>query len=619
MPMHAVCLSLLLSAAPVMPQLDDLELRDYRGAVRKLSDWHDQRLVVFVFLGVDCPLVKLYAPRLNDLSREFESRGVVIVGVNANHHDTLADAARYAKQHEIRFPLLKDAGGLLPDRLVATRTPEAVVLDEERRIRYQGRIDDQYTVTTHRPRPTRRDLAEAIEDLLARREVRVPRTEATGCFIDRQQSPASTGRITWTKHIEPILQKHCQACHRPGQIGPFSLLTYQDALGWADTIVEVTREGRMPPWHASPEHGRFANDPRLSDADRQRLAGWLEAGCPDGRSEDRPPPVRFSDDWNIGEPDLVVKMPQPFAVPAEGVVEYQNIEVDPGFTEDRWIRAAEIRPGNRAVVHHCNVFLKPPGAPDIATQGKLGSVCLAAMAPGTPPLLLPDGMAKLVPAGWKIVFVMHYTPIGTPQTDQTSLGLIFADPKQVRKEVATMLLYDPDLRIPPGANAHRVEKTWQAPADVLLLAFFPHMHLRGRSFRYEAELPDGTRQILLDVPRWDFNWQNRYVLAEPLRLPQGTVIRCTAVYDNSADNPANPDPGVEVKAGPQSWDEMFNGYFEWAMADQDLTRPPSPREVALRALGWLTRPLVMAPLLLAVGLLWLRQRRQASLQRSGGA
>src|SRR5262249_38924440 len=288
----------------------------------------------------------------------------------------------------------------------------------------------------------------------------------------------ATGAVTYTRHIAPVLQKHCQVCHRPGQVAPFALTTYGQARGWAETIREVVREGRMPPWHASPEHGRFANDPRPRERDKGLIHEWVEAGCPEGDPADLPPAPTFAEGWNIPEPDLVVSMPQPFTVPAEGVVEYQIIEVDPGFREDRWIRAAEIRPGNRKVVHHCIVFLKPPHGDQPAAQGELGSFCLAATTPGTPPLVLPDGMAKLVPAGSRFVFVLHYAPIGSVQTDQTSIGLVFADARQVKREVATKLLLDDNLCIPPHEANHRVEHGHRFTADVLLLAMLPHMHLR---------------------------------------------------------------------------------------------------------------------------------------------
>jgi hypothetical protein len=195
------------------------------------------------------------------------------------------------------------------------------------------------------------------------------------------------------------------------------------------------------------------------------------------------------------------------------------------------------------------------------------------MAAGTPPLVYPKGMAKRIPAGWRVLFVMHYSAVGSEQTDQTSLGLKFADPRTVQQEVATKLMYDPSLEIPPHQANHQVSQTWQMKQDVMLLQLFPHMHLRGKSFRYEVHYPDGSEEVLLDVPRYDFNWQHSYVLAEPTRLPAGSRLTCTAVYDNSASNPANPDPSATVRAGEQTWDEMFNGYFDVVLADQDMTRP----------------------------------------------
>jgi hypothetical protein len=301
----------------------------------------------------------------------------------------------------------------------------------------------------------------------------------------------------------------------------------------------------------------------------------------------------------------VVAIPKAFQVPAGGTVDYQHFEVDPGFREERWIAAAEIQPGNRAVVHHCTVFLKPPGSSDLEyTPGAVGSFCLAATAPGTDPMVLPPGMAKRIPAGWRLEFVIHYVSTGTAQTDQTQLGLTFAPARSVRHEVVTRLLYDPDLCIPPHAADHRVEQSWQTPADMLLLAMFPHMHLRGKSFRYEASYPDGTRETLLFVPRYDFNWQHRYVLAKPKRIPAGTMLRCIAHYDNSAANPANPDPSATVHTGKQSTDEMFNGYFDLALVDQGPGRSASTSLMALaRSLpsrvSWLCASLVI---LVACGL-----------------
>jgi peroxiredoxin len=606
-----------IPAAPVGTAIEDFTLHDHRGAEWRLGD-RRERLVVLAFVGADCPLAKLYAPRLAELARAYGPRGVAFAGVNSNAQDGVTDVARYARTHELPLPVLKDVGNALADRLGAARTPEVFVLDEYRVVRYRGRVDDQYGVGVQRPAATRRDLAEALDELLAGRPVSVPATEPAGCWIGRASKPGGRGEVTYTRDVAPVLQRHCQSCHRPGQVAPFSLTSYQDAAGWGEMIREVVSQGRMPPWHADPRYGQFRNDRSLSAAEKEQILAWVDGGCPEGDPADLPPAPTFSDEWQIGTPDVVLEMAEPFRVPAEGTIEYQLFEVDPGFRAPTWVRAAEVRPGNRAVVHHVTVFLKPPGAPDVMAQGRLGSYCLAAYAVGTPPTAYPDGMAKLVPPGWHVVFVIHYQAVGSPQTDRTRLGLILADPRHVRREVATHLLYDPDLCIPPHAADHVVTKSWCAEADVLLVALFPHMHLRGRSFRYEAVYPDGREEILLDVPRYDFGWQDRYELAEPKRLPAGTVVRCTAHYDNSAGNPANPDPSATVRTGTQSWEEMFNGYIDFALADQDMTRADGGVAGAVRrAARW---GLLVLTVSAAVGFVALRRfaRRAAGSVASCG-
>lgn len=555
------------------PTLDagDIELRDARGAIRRLGEWSNHRALVIVVLGVECPLSNLYAPTLAALAREVEPLGARFLGVDANQHDTLDEIESFARRHRLAFPVVKDVGHRLADRLGAARITEAFVLDGQRAVRYRGRIDDRYGIGVRRSAPTRRDLAEAIIEVAAGRTVTTPFTEAAGCLIGRGLVSAASGETTFHRDVAPIFRARCQRCHRAGQMAPFALTTYDDAVAWAATIAEVVEQRRMPPWHADPRYGRFANDGSLSRAERETILRWVECGTPAGEPTDSPPAVEASDDeWQIGRPDLCVSMPRPFQVPPEGVIEYQTFDLDPGFSQDRWIQAVEIRPGNRSVVHHATVYLKPPGGDEPVEQGTLGSFCLAATAPGTPPLVLPDGMAKRVPAGWHFLLLVHYVTLGTPQTDRTTIGLKFSDPRWVRKEVATRLLLDDKLHIPPGAADYRVERAVRCSEDLLLLSMFPHMHLRGKTFRYEASYPDGRNEILLSVPRYDFDWQNRYDLAQPQRLPAGTVIRCIAEYDNSAANPRNPDPSATVLAGPLSTDEMFNGYFDVALADQDL-------------------------------------------------
>jgi peroxiredoxin len=574
-----LALLVALSAFQAALPFPDFEIGDGSGS--RLSAYADHRATVLVFLAVDCPLANLYAPRLGDLARRFEK--VQFLCFDPMPQDGTPSLARFTREHRLPFPLIKDPDGRIAEICRATRSPQVVVLDADRRVRYRGRIDDQYEPGKNRGQPTRSDLEEAIREVLAGRPVAVAETPAFGCVFPRRKTASAKPTITFHRDILPILQAHCQACHRPGEIAPFSLLTFTDARRWAAMIAEVTDNGRMPPWHANPMHGHFRNERKLTAAEKEALSEWADQGCPEGNPAEEPPAIVWPEGWAIGKPDLILRMPTAFHVPAEGVIEYQHVILDPAATTDLWVKAVEVRPGNRRVVHHCNVYLHPPWADDAQqeyeTVGTLGSHSLTAFTPATGPLQFPPGMAKRIPAGWKLHLVLHYAPIGTPAEDQTEIGLVLANADEVRKEVATKLILDEDLRIPPGAAAHRVEHAWQAESDCLLLSLFPHMHLRGKSFRYVAEYPDGSSEILLDVPAYDFNWQHRYELAEPKLLPAGTIVRAIAVYDNSADNPNNPDPSAEVRTGPQSWDEMFNGYFEIALADQDLQsgqRQPRP-------------------------------------------
>ncbi len=586
---------LVLSSLPV-----DFVLPDREGKVRRLDEWRDRQLVVVVFLSADCPVANRYAGRLVELAQRYQTRGVGFVGMDGGRHDDARAVARFERENRLSFPVLLDRALEAADRFGARRVPEVFVLDESRMVRYRGRIDDQDAPSAHRPQPRRHDLVDALEDLLAGRPVRVAITEPGGCPIDRARSTSET--FTYYRDVRPILQQKCVVCHQQGGIAPFALTSHGAASRWAGAMSEVVRDRIMPPWSADPRYGKFANDPTLTDREREVLMAWSAGGAPAGDPGSAPPnlPALAALDRHLGPPDLVVALPEPVRVPAAGVIPYQHIEVDPGFTEDRWIQAAEVIPGNRRVVHHVNVYLKPPNHSKAATQGELQSLCLIAYAMGTPPLRLPEGMAKKVPKGWRFLFVIHYTPIGTEQTDQTKLAMRFADPKRVRQEVATNILLDEKFVIPPHAANYRLVHERRFDRDILLLALFPHMHLRGVSFRYEVDYPDGRTETLLYVPKWDFNWQHRYELATPLRLPAGSVLRGIAVYDNSVNNPNNPDPSAEVHVGLQTTDEMFNGYYDFCLADQDLTRPQWRRCVM--------NPWIAAGLVGLVGLLALARR-----------
>lgn len=537
--------------------IEDFTLRDTYGQPHSLSDFRSAKAVVVAFVGTECPLAKLYAPRLVELSQEFPAEGATFLAINSNAQDSLTELAAYARIHEIPFPVLKDPSGEIAERFGAVRTPEVFILDEERTIRYRGRIDDQYGIGYQRTEATKRYLADALTEVLAGRKVSRPAVEAVGCFIGRAPDKAPTGDVTYSNSVADILNRRCVECHRDGQIASFPLTSYEEAAPWAETIAEVVTDGRMPPWYANPEHGRFRNDARLTDDEKDTLLTWIRNGCPEGDPSELPAPPKFVQGWRIPKPDLVLSMrKKPFTVPAEGVVDYQYFTVDPGFEEDKYVVAAEARPGNRSVVHHIIGYIVPPGQKDIRATG-----AIIGYAPGSLPIDFEEGQAIRIPAHSKIVFEMHYTPNGSEQQDCSHIGMVFAENGDVRQVIDGGAAFNSKFEIPPHAAAHVVTARRRIDRNVYLLNMTPHMHFRGKSFRYEARYPDGRCEILLDVPQYDFNWQLRYELAEPKLLPKGTVIYCTAQFDNSEANLNNPNPDETVRWGEQSWEEMMIGFY----------------------------------------------------------
>jgi peroxiredoxin len=552
-------------------KIESFELRDFYGKVHKLDDFNDHKLLVVAFLGTDCPLVKLYTPRLVELAEEFKDKNVAFIGINSNHQDTVTEINAFAQRNKVNFPILKDPDNAVADRFVAVRTPEVFVLDQNRVVRYWGRIDDQFGIGYQKNEPGRRDLAEALNELLAGKQVSIPTVTAPGCLIGRTQKIEPRGDVTYTNQISRIMQNRCIECHREGEIAPFPLTSYDEVVGWADMICEVIDEGRMPPWFANPKYGKFANDCRMSDEEKQLVHTWVANGCPEGDDKDLPADRQFTQGWRIGEPDAVYYMSKrPVKIPAEGVVDYMHFEVDPGFTEDKWIQAAEARPGNAAVVHHIIVFIR---SPDNGSFGGFSEGAQIGYAPGMPPRDLPPGQAMRIPAGSKLAFQMHYTPVGTPQEDLSYVGFKFADPATVKHRVKGSVCGNVTFEIPPGDPNYEVKARKRFRRDTLLVSLLPHMHVRGKDFLVELEYPDGTRETLLDVPKYDFNWQLWYNYAEPKLIPKGSRIHCTAHFDNSEENPFNPDPTKKVTWGEQTWEEMMFGFMSVIDPAEDINHP----------------------------------------------
>ena len=397
-------------------------------------------------------------------------------------------------------------------------------------------------------------------------------------------SLAAAPAPTFSKDVAPILYRNCATCHRPGEAAPMSLLTYKDARPWAKSIRQFVSSGQMPPWHATEAHGVFLNDRRLTEAEKETLTSWVDAGAPEGNPKDLPPAPKFVDGWQIGKPDVVLTMSTPFEVPAKGTIDYQYFTVPTNFTEDKWVTAMEIRPGARKVVHHVIVYMKQPeGTPMVSAfkpvlpvmpqrnrpNAKAGAearrrdsgpgVFLAGTAPGAPPMVFQPGEAIKIPAGSQLVFQMHYTANGTPASDQSSIGLVFAK-EPPEREIHASAFMNPMLKLPAGAPDTAIDSAIEFTEDAHITSLIPHTHLRGKSWEYRLIYPDGRSQVVLDVPHYDFNWQTWYTYAKPLAVPKGSRLEATAHYDNSVNNPSNPDPKVDVRWGDQTWEEMqFTG------------------------------------------------------------
>ncbi len=585
-------------------RVSNFTLEDVSGKKVSLYGFRGKQAVVVAFMGTDCPVGNLYVPRLIELNKEYKDRGVVFLAINSNAHETLEQVAAHAKEREIDFPVLKDSENRVADQLLAERTCEVLVIDGRAMLRYRGAIDDQYGQGTRKPEATKKYLHDALEAVLGGKPPEVAATAVVGCLLDRadakagtqvkgprirpaaaeivsahrekgDDTPVSVGKVTYASDVAAILQAKCQSCHRPGEVGPFPLLSYDDARGHSAMIREVVDDRRMPPWHADPRYGHFQNERSLTPRERATLVAWVEQGTPLGDVAAIPAAKKFPEGWSIGTPDVVFELPEPYVVPAQGVLDYVNVRVPTNFTEDKWIQGAEARPGDRGVVHHIVVYVDDHSKK--RSRRSEGHLC--GFAPGDLPSVYEKGTAKRIPAGSDLIFQLHYTPNGKMASDRSKLGLIFAK-EPVKHQAHTRPIAQDKFRIPPGADNHEVKSEFTFPKDTHLLSFMPHMHLRGKSFQYKATYPDGRSETLLSVPAYDFGWQSIYVLSEPKLMPKGTRIDCTAHFDNSAANLNNPDPTKTVSWGDQTFEEMMIGYIDYVDDEAITATAPAPKAEA---------------------------------------
>jgi peroxiredoxin len=561
-------------------KIDDFALTDADAKPVSLYGLKDKKAVVVVFTSFECPVAKGYAPALAEMHKTYSEKGVAFLAVDASDDGDDAWVAKQAAEFKIPFPVLKDDRRAAADALRAVATPEAFVLDHNFVLRYRGRIDDGYAARLKKnDRVTRHDLREALDEVLAGKDVSTPATKAVGCPLPSADAVKATGAVTFHRDVEPILQNNCQQCHRPGEVGPFPLMTYRQAAGWAADIKEYTQGRKMPPWKPV-ENVPFHNERKLSDKEIETLAAWADGGATEGDPKDAPKPREFADGWQLGQPDLVLTVPEEMTVGAGGRDLFRCFVLPTDLDEDKYVVAFEVKPGNNAVVHHALNFVdrtgkgrkleqaerdrakaddepdRGPGYNSTMGVGFLPQGVLGGWAPGQMAHPLPDGHGWLLPKGSDVVVQVHYHRTGRVEKDHLSLGLYFAK-KPGTKPFKGLILPGLFLAIPADNDQFKVHGDIEVYQDCVLHDVMPHMHKLGKEIKVTITPPDCPPTTLIAIQDWDYNWQETYFLKEPMALKKGTRLSVDAVYDNSAKNPMNPfDPPRWVLPGEQTTNEM---------------------------------------------------------------
>ncbi len=534
------------------------------GNPKLLSDLTAGKPLVVFFTSPSCPISKRLAPEQAAIEKAFAGKGVQFLFVNPSGADTPAELEAFATQNGFRAPLVHDSTGRMALALNGSTTTECFLLNATGKLIYHGAINDQYGIGTSLPKARNHFLRDAIKAMLSGSSVAKNQTEAPGCFLNTSSAMLKQQELTYHRDIAPIIKANCGSCHRTGGLAPFALDSYQAVASRSAMLKAVIESKVMPPWSASPpaigDHSPWMNDRSLSPADHLALITWLSGSKLEGsapKEVSKPEPIP---EWNIGKPDLILQLPKPIKVQATGFMDYEELSIDPGVSDEKWISAVEIRPTDPSVVHHVLVWAIPKGQK--FDQALALSGFFAGYVPGNSYQIFPSGFAKKFPANSRIVLQIHYTPNGKATEDQLKLGLKFADKPPVHELKMTAAL-KLGIKIPPGAERHEEVAIRNIPVNAKITAFMPHMHVRGVGYRYELKAPDGSRKTLLDIPNYDFNWQHLYRYKEPMPVVAGSQIIATAWYDNSATNRANPDPTKTVRWGDQTFDEMMLGYIEY--------------------------------------------------------
>lgn len=548
---------------------ENFALLDHQGRHRELHYHGDAAAIVIMVHGSGCPIVRASLPALDRLVENYGSREVVFWMLNANPQDSRSAIANEAEEWGIDWPILVDEAQLVSSSLGIDRTGEVLVIDPETwRIVYRGGLDDRLDYEVQRAAPRRRPVAEVLDAILAGGDPsQIESLPVRGCLI--LDAAAEEPMPAYAETVAPILIERCAGCHRPGGVGPWAMTDHATVRGWSPMMREVIRTRRMPPWHADPQVGVFSGAFALSAEESRALVRWIEAGAPRAAGEVDPlarSVTAQSGEWPLGEPDLILDLP-PQTIPESGLLDYRYVDLEVPAGGELWVQAVDLRPSNRTVLHHALAHvIYPEGHPKRSQHWQ--NEMFAGYAPGIDVYPFPPETGRIVPAGATIRVELHYITTGRREQDRPRLGIYLGD-QRPRYELHTRGPAERGLAIPPGDGDYRVEVSYVLPQDAVLYAFLPHMHYRGSWIRYEARFPDGSHELLMSVPSYRFTWQRYYVLAEPRALPSGTEIVVSGGFDNSPRNPRNPDPSRLVRWGPQSIDEMFIGYMDYAFRPID--------------------------------------------------
>ncbi len=548
-------------------RIADVALNDANGSYHRLFRFKADKGLVLYSQRAGCPIVAVNLPKLAALRAKFEALGIRFLVYNSAG-ESRDEIRAWAKEFSVDLPILRDADQLLLNELGVERSGVATLIDSStRKIVFQGAVDDQSDYESQKPQATKHYLAEAIAALVARRPVAVPVANSLGCLMTPLSADAPLATNHYATLVAPVIREKCVTCHRPRGAGPFAFSSYALAQRWAAMSKETILNGRMPPHDADPEIGRFAFDRSLTGPEKRNLVRWIDAGAPRGEGLDPlEAPLATPPEWPDGKPDLILTVPA-HNVPATGVIDYLYPSVPTGLTKDTWVRRVVVQPSSEAVTHHVLAFLEP--FDDRRPAGLTADDWVGVYSPGVD--LSTGGIADssrgkaalLLPAKSTVYLQVHYTTIGKPVANTIRLGIYF---HQGRPEYRLRTMGIPsDLRIPPGAADHPASASHTLKEDIVLYGLYPHMHYRGSRAKYTLDTPGQGSEVLLSVPRYRFNWQTIYYLAEPKRVAKGATVHFTGAFDNSSDNPLNPDPTKTVPFGNQSWDEMFIGYLVYGV------------------------------------------------------